>query len=218
METGTSRAGARRPSGRRPGDSGAREAILDAALRLFAERGYRGATIRAIGAEAGVDPGLVRHYFRDKATLFADALAERTVIPDRIAAAVQGDPVGVGARIADTYLTLWEEPDTRPVLLALVRSAATDPSAARMLREVLVSRIDSLPRSPDSEHTHGTGADHEQRFALAGAHLLGIAFARHIVGLPAVANLDHDTLVAAVAPDLQRTLAGERSTAGDEGA
>ena len=152
-----------------------------------------------------MDPGLVRHYYRDKAALFAAALAERTVIAERMAAAVHGDPADLGARLADTYLTLWEEPDTRPVLLALVRSAATDPAAARMLREVLVARIKALPRVDGTD----VDLDVETRFALAGGHLLGIAFARHIIGLPGVADLDHDALIAAVSPDIQRTLLGD---------
>jgi len=43
--------------------------ILKAARRLFAERGYEGASLRAIGAEAGVDAALVVHFFGSKAKL-----------------------------------------------------------------------------------------------------------------------------------------------------
>ena len=48
-------AGKRGP-GRRPGESGTRQAILDAARAQFAAHGWDGATIRAIAADAGVDP------------------------------------------------------------------------------------------------------------------------------------------------------------------
>ena len=191
-----------RPTGRRPGDSGTREAILDAALRLFAERGYDGASIRAIGASAGVDPGLVRHYHRDKATLFATTLAERTAIPERLAAALHGDPATVGVRVTDTYLQLWEDPDTRPVLLALVRSATTSPQAAAMLRDALGARTRPTPESP------GLVEDQAHRLALAGSHLLGVAFARHIIQLPPITALDHDSLVHHIAPTIQRYLTG----------
>ena len=44
--------------------------ILDAAAGLFAEAGYERATIRAIAAAAGVDAGLVMHYFGSKVSLF----------------------------------------------------------------------------------------------------------------------------------------------------
>ena len=47
-------------------DLTARARIRDAALRLFAERGMDGATIRDIARAAGVSAGLVRHHFGSK--------------------------------------------------------------------------------------------------------------------------------------------------------
>jgi TetR/AcrR family transcriptional regulator, regulator of cefoperazone and chloramphenicol sensitivity len=47
-------------------DLTARARMRDAALRLFAERGIDGATIRDIAKEAGVSPGLIRHHFGSK--------------------------------------------------------------------------------------------------------------------------------------------------------
>ena len=49
-------------TGRRTGSPDTREAILDAATHLFAERGYDGASIRAIGTAAGVDAACL-HFF-----------------------------------------------------------------------------------------------------------------------------------------------------------
>ena len=50
-------------------DLTARARIRDAALRLFAERGIEGATIRDIAKAAGVSGGLVRHHFGSKEAL-----------------------------------------------------------------------------------------------------------------------------------------------------
>jgi len=50
-------------------DLTARARIRDAALRLFAERGIEGATIRDIAKEAGVSLGLIRHHFGSKEAL-----------------------------------------------------------------------------------------------------------------------------------------------------
>ena len=47
--------------------------ILAAARRLFADLGYDRTTIRAVAASAGVDAGLVMHYFKSKDALFARA-------------------------------------------------------------------------------------------------------------------------------------------------
>ena len=70
-------------TGRRPGESGAREHILSAARATFAERGFEGATIRTIAARARVDPALVLHYFRSKRALFVEAADsfEETSLP-----------------------------------------------------------------------------------------------------------------------------------------
>ena len=61
-------------TGRRPGTSSSREEILAAARSRFAADGYDGATIRGIAASAGVDPGLVRHYFGSKEHLFVESM------------------------------------------------------------------------------------------------------------------------------------------------
>ncbi|MFQ6058255.1 MAG: TetR/AcrR family transcriptional regulator [Anaerolineae bacterium] len=43
-----------------------RAQILEAATRVFARKGYRGATIREIAAEAGVAEGTIYNYFKNK--------------------------------------------------------------------------------------------------------------------------------------------------------
>lgn len=192
--------GRKRPSGRRGGDSGTREAILDSARELFAQVGYDGASVRAIAAAAGVDPALIRHFFGDKENLFATVAADRTTIPQIIAESLVGDPATAGHRLADTYLRLWEEPTTQPLLLALVRSASTSDRVASMLRETLMARVPPQVIEADPHRMI--------RIALAGSHLFGLAAARHIIKMPAVADLSHDDLVAQVAPTIQRYLTG----------
>lgn len=192
----------KRPTGRRAGDSGTRDAILDAARDLFAERGYEGASIRAIAADAGVDPALIRHFFGDKDTLFATTVADRTVIPQRLAGSLAGDPSSAGRRVADTYLRLWEDPETRLVLMALVRSATTSDRAASMLFEILGSRAREQPgfEPPDDDRMRQVG--------LVASHLLGVAVARYILKLPPLTSIDRDALVDELAPTIQRYLDG----------
>lgn len=185
-----------RPPGRRSGDSGTRDAILDAALGLFAENGFEGTSLRAIAGVAGVDPALIRHFYGDKQTLFATAVAHRTAIPARLAAAI-GDVPTTGHALADAYLRLWEEPDTGPIIQALVRSATASQQAADMLREVLVSRVQSQVTG---------GPERLTSVALAAAHLFGIAMARHVLAIPPIVDLTHDELVDRIAPTIQRYL------------
>jgi AcrR family transcriptional regulator len=52
-----------------PEDLTTRSRIRDAALRQFAEHGFKGATVRGIAEDAGVSAGLVQHHFPSKAAL-----------------------------------------------------------------------------------------------------------------------------------------------------
>ena len=45
------------------------EAILDAALALFVERGYHGTAVPAIAERAGVAAGTIYHHFESKEQL-----------------------------------------------------------------------------------------------------------------------------------------------------
>ncbi|MFF1571444.1 TetR family transcriptional regulator [Leifsonia sp. NPDC058292] len=194
----------KRPTGRRTGDSGTRDAILDAARDLFAERGLDGASVRAIANAAGVDPALIRHFFGDKGTLFAATVANRTTIPQRIAETLVGDPATVGRRVTDTYLRLWEEPATRPTLLSLVRSAVTSEHAADMLIDVMVSRVRT------QEGAEAVDDIRMRQIALAASHLLGVAIARYVLKAAPVVALDRETIVDEVSPAIQRYLTGAR--------
>lgn len=48
----------------------ARDRILEAALTVFSDVGFAGATMRAIADAAGVSPGLIHHHFKDKESLW----------------------------------------------------------------------------------------------------------------------------------------------------
>jgi AcrR family transcriptional regulator len=54
---------------RRRDPEASREAILDAAEALFAERGYEGTSLQEVGARAGVSRGTPSYFFRSKADL-----------------------------------------------------------------------------------------------------------------------------------------------------
>ncbi len=190
-----------RPLGRRPGDpEETRREILAAAQRAFAARGYERATIRAIAHDAGVDPGLVIHHFRNKAELFA-AAHELPFNPetlfDKIAEVV---PEERGEAVARAYLGLVAGPGSR--VFSLLRAAATNEAAAAMLREFITDTV--VARGIELVN----GPDPELRLALIVSHLMGIAVARELVGLPLLTTRDVEEIVTAVAPTIQRYLDG----------
>jgi AcrR family transcriptional regulator len=184
----------RRPSGRRPGGSGTRDAILAAAREQFAAQGYRGATMRTIAAAARVDPALIRHFFGGKDELFAATVDLPTDAAERMVVALTGDRDGLGERVVRVYLGLWEDPTTAAPLLSMFRSAVSSERAADLLREFLSGQV--LNRvAPD------TGMDHPRlRATLAASHLLGTAVARYVVRVPPLADMELEDLVTVLAP------------------
>lgn len=188
------------PTGRRAGDSGTREAILDASLEMFAAKGYEATSMRAIAGQAGVDPALVRQFFTDKETLFVATMAQRTCIPARLFETTSGDPSTIGRRLTDAYLRLWEDEVTQPILLALARAAVTTPRAMQMLIDTFLAQA-----GPDAPRVTAGDRDAEG-FALAATHLFGVAMGRHILRLPVIVALTHQQLVDRVGPAIQNYL------------
>jgi AcrR family transcriptional regulator len=189
-------------SGRRPGDSGTRDAIRAAASRLFAEQGYDRTSMRAIAAEAGVDPKLVAHFFGSKQQLFV-SVVELPFDPAVVVPAVfAGDREGIGERVARFIVGVLEDPDGRRRLTGLVRAAASEPEAARMVRELLGREV--FARIVEALEVD----DADVRASLVGSQVVGLAMARYIVGIEPLASLPPDAVVAAVAPNLQRYLVG----------
>lgn len=60
--------------GRPHNADGAREAILDAAERVFAEHGFDGARVDTIAAESGYNKSLIFQYFGDKLKLYESVI------------------------------------------------------------------------------------------------------------------------------------------------
>lgn len=189
-----------RRSGRRPGGTRTRTAILESARRLFAERGFDGASLRAVAGDAGVDPALVVHFFGGKDELFAASL-QLPYSPDEIHGMLAGDPQTLGRRVAVLYLKkLFRE--KAATVGSLLRSSVTNPRAAAMLRRTLEATARAIfPRLLP-------GAEAELRGELVASHMMGLFLARRILAVEPIASEDEDRLVEMVAPTLQRYLTG----------
>ena len=190
-------------TGRRPGASGTRAAILDAARASFAERGLSGTSVRAVAARAGVDPALVHHYFGTKSGLFAAAmelpLDPAAVVPVLLEPGLDG----LGERLVRFFLRVWDEPGPRARIQAILRSALTEEAAAALLREFVTREVlGRVAAAIDAD-------DAPLRASLAGTQLVGLGLLRYIVRVEPLASADADTVVAAIAPTLQRYLTGE---------
>jgi AcrR family transcriptional regulator len=190
-------------TGRRPGDPDTRTRIVDAARGLFAERGFEGASVRAIAGAAGVDPALVHHYFDTKQRLFLEAVDFPIDELGDVRDLAAGDIDELGERLVRFALRLWDDPVVLPRLLGVLRSAVTDPHAARMLG-VLFTRQGPI------QLVRSIGVDRaELRAELIGTQLVGLAIARHVLRVEPLSSVDDETIVAAVGPTMQRYLTGD---------
>lgn len=190
-------------TGRRPGTSSSREDILDAARKLFAERGYQGATMRAIAAEAGVDAALVVHFFGNKATLLGEAV-EWPFDPEvEMPKLLVDGKHHVGRQIVALVVRTWDQEGSRNPILTLVRAATTEPKAAEMLGAFLRERL----FAPLMERL---GSDQpELRATLAASQLVGMGLARHVLRVEPLASAKPADVVDWYAPTLQRYLTGK---------
>jgi AcrR family transcriptional regulator len=97
-----------------------RQALLDVARELFAERGYAGVSTEEIVRRAGVTRGALYHHFRDKRDLFAGVVehVERDVV-ERIARAALGeqDPWEQQLAAVGAYLDVCLDPAVERIVL-----------------------------------------------------------------------------------------------------
>jgi AcrR family transcriptional regulator len=194
-----------RPSagrGRRPGAPDTRAEILASARSLFAARGFKGASVRAIAADAGVDPALVHHYFGTKDDLFVAAL-ELPVDPRELLAPVlAGGAENAAPGLLRTFLGVWDDPDNQLAFLGLFRSVL-DPPGERLLSEGFIPVV----LGPVGQ---ALGIDHpEVRMPLVASQMIGLIMCRYVLRLAPLATMDGDAIVAAYAPTIQRYLTGD---------
>lgn len=204
----------RRPKGRPRGESGASEAILKAARAQFAERGYLGATIRAIAGGAGVDPALVLHYYGSKEELFAAAMqlpmVPSQVISQTLAPSPDGrlEP-GFGEHIVRAALTVWESTQIRGTFLGLLRSALENERAAAMLTEFISDSILTTLARAAGLAGQRPAQEAEYRVAMAASQMLGLALTRIVFGLPPMLQASVDEIAASIGPSVERYLSGD---------
>jgi AcrR family transcriptional regulator len=187
-----------RQAGRRPGPTATRQQILAAARRLFGQRGYAGTTIRAIAAEAGVNPALVHHFFRTKEQVFVAAL-DFPIQPAAVLATLEDGPrEEIGERAARMIVSVWRDPDSRAPMLAILRSAMTRDVSAVVTREFLSSVVlVKVSAALEVEPLRVIGAI---------GQAIGVMVLRYVVGVEPLASASEDEVVALSAPTFQRAL------------
>ncbi|OBH88845.1 TetR/AcrR family transcriptional regulator [Mycobacterium sp. E2733] len=167
--------------------------ILAAARERFGAVGFQGATIRAIAADAGIDPAMVMRYYGSKDKLFAAAAEFDLRFPDFAAT----DPAQVGRSLVRHFLERWEGDEA---LVILLRSSATNGEAAQRMQEIFGTQIRPLVSSlvPSEEVAVRAG--------LIATQILGMALCRFVLRLPPVVEMTRDEIVDWLGPTIQRYL------------
>jgi AcrR family transcriptional regulator len=185
--------------GRRPGATETREQIAVAARSLFAELGYERASFRRIAAAAGVDPALVVHFFGSKEDLFRQVMVLPAAVGDALDRLAEGPRETVGRRLAELVVGSLENPASRAVVLGRIRCATTHPDAAALVRETVTRDLLRVASALTDDRP-------DTRAVLAGAHVVGLAFARYVVLLEPLASMSPPEVVELVAPTFQHYL------------
>ncbi|MFJ5305778.1 TetR family transcriptional regulator [Streptomyces sp. NPDC088350] len=180
-----------------------RDRILSAAREEFSERGYEKTSVRGIAKAAGVDPALVHHYFGTKEQVFESAI-EVAFAPALTArdAVTEGPLDGVGERLTRFFFGIWENPASRTPLLAIVRSALNNETAAAVFRRLVASQV--LRRVAAELDL----PDAELRAELAAAQLVGTAMLRYVIKVEPLASADAEQIIRRIAPVVQGHLTG----------
>jgi AcrR family transcriptional regulator len=171
-----------------------RAAILAAARDRFAADGYERATIRAIAADAQIDPAMVMRYFGSKEKLFAAAADFDLRLPDL--AAIPREQLGEA--LVRHFVDRWDGDGT---LTALLRVGVTHESAAERMRDIFASQLVALMAG-----WTGDEAAARVRAGLVASQILGLALCRYVLSLPPVAALSPDEVVSWLGPTVQRYL------------
>jgi len=162
--------------------------ILAEARRLFAEHGYDRTTIRAVATAAGVDAGLVMHYFGSKDLLFARAVEVAT---EELPAAPSGE-------VTEELLTslsrrLTAEPAAS---LAVLRSMLTNADAADRYRAAAEPQLNQLTEAIPAP-------DADLRASLLSAIIHGVIAERYLLRLTHLADAPPEQIIDLLRPCFQ---------------
>jgi AcrR family transcriptional regulator len=170
--------------------------ILAAARERFAADGYDRTTIRAVAADAAIDPAMVMRYFGNKEKLFAAAADFDLQLPDL--ADVPREQIGV--TLAAHFVERWEADEA---LMVLLRTGVTNEDVAGRMRAIFAGQL-----GPIAATLSGDPSTAARRAGLVATQILGMALCRYVLRLPPVVEMTREEITAWLGPTLQRYLLG----------
>lgn len=137
-----------------------RATILDAAERLFADRGYRGASMQAIAAASGLSRGMPGYVFGTKERLYEAVLERAFAAPRRqVAEAPATSPAGSAG--PSQTLAAW--------VTAYLQFLAAHPTYVRLMQRAALDGGGRIGASPASSAALTEGIAALEQLSSAGA-------------------------------------------------
>ena len=152
-------------------------------------------TIRAVAAEADIDPAMVKRYFGSKEGLFARATTFDLELPAPL--------IGTAPRARPPASAPLHRSRGPPVRR---RQPGDPPARGRDQRRRRRSRPRDLRHPGPPDHRGSGHRRRPTRAVLIASRLLGFAYGRHVLRIPALMSLDDEIIVSNLARRIQRCL------------
>jgi AcrR family transcriptional regulator len=184
---------------------GSRDALLDAAVALFAEQGVPATTSAKIAARAGVTPAMVHYHFRNRARLLDAVVDERLArFPARVFGTLSPRDASAATLIETIVRRVFEAAEVMPWMPPIwIREVISEGGTLRdrMLRHFprdAVTMLSHILAREQKRHRIPAGVNPRLAFlTIAGVSMLPLATRRlwsRIPGMAATTNaelLDH---------------------------
>jgi hypothetical protein len=102
-------------------------------------------------------------------------------------------------------LASWADDEIGPTLLAILQTAAHEPSTREKLWRVVAGSLMGVSELGNDER------DRMMRSGLIGSQMMGFALMRYVWKIEPIASMSEEDAVAAIAPNLQRYIDGDLS-------
>ncbi|MDO5671338.1 MAG: TetR family transcriptional regulator [Actinomycetaceae bacterium] len=182
------------------GPATTREQILEAAREAFLTKGYKGASLRMIAANAGVDVALISYYFGRKEGLFGQVIAVNAIPSHVLHDMFAGPQDQAAANLLDGVMRLWEPKANSEAMRAILLEAMRDPAVRAIVEDYVQEQlVASL-----AQHLGGRSAT--RRAAATSSIVIGLVFARYVFHLGPLAKMTPDEVHVTLLPALETAL------------
>lgn len=190
-----------------------RQEILDAALHIFAEKGYSATTNADIARAAGVTPAALYYYFASKEELFRAVVTQRrahlepTVASFGLEEILAIPPRELFTAMLHGMVTFFSEERTQAILKIVMAEAPRDPSIMEIWQEQVISIVSLI--IPYLEHQMEQGIikrmDPRLFFLALMGPLMATVITRDLLQLPMIQGVSNEEMVRTV---IETTLEG----------